>query len=145
MSGYIGRLMLLEIGTGSGAIGSETFTAIAALTTNNLTINNQIVDVTTKSDAGNRTLLDAKVLQSLSVSGSFVLRDEATHKTLQTAATAGLLRNFRINVPGDSTAGGTYAAPFAITQLSFDSPSAEATTGTITLESSGAVTYTAAT
>lgn len=145
MTGYTGRLLLVEVGTGSGSVGSETWTTIAGSTDNTFSINNQTVDTTTKSDSGIRQLLDAKVLQSVSCSGNFILRDEVAHKTLQTVATAGLLRNFRVTIPGDSTAGGTYAGAFMLTSLEFSGAHDGATQASFTLESGGTVTYTAAT
>lgn len=143
MTGITGRSFLLSIGAASTTPASDTYTLIGGCTDGTFTINNQTVDTTTKDDSGNRMLLDAKVLQSVSASGSFVLRDDATHKTLQTVATAGVLRNFRITIPGDNTIGGTYSANFHVTSLEFQGAHDGAVSISLAIESSGAVTYSA--
>jgi len=142
---YSGRIFLLKVGTGTGAVGSETWTTIAGVTENTLTINDQTVDVTTKDSAGIRQLLDGTILQSMAMSGSGVVKDDASFKTLQTLITSGAARNFQITVPGDNTAGGTYAGPFKVTSLEMNGSHDGATQFSFSLESQTSITYTAAT
>lgn len=142
---YSGRLFLLKIGTGTGAVGSETWTTIAGLRDNTLTFNDQTVDVTTKDSAGIRQLLDGLILHSMSASGSGVVKDDVSIKTLQTLITSGAARNFQITVVGDSTAGGTYAGPFKVTNLEFTGAHDGEAQFSIALESQTAITYTATT
>ncbi len=140
---FSGRLFILKIGTGTGAVGSETWTTVAGLTENTFSINDQTVDVTTKDSSGIRQLLDGVILQSMSISGSGVVKDDATFKTLQTVMVAGTARNFQMTVTGDSTAGGTYAGPFKITSLEMTGAHDGAAQFSISLESQTAITYTA--
>jgi len=142
---YLGRLALIKVGTGTGAVGSETWTTVAGLTDTTFSINDQTVDVTTMDSAGIRQLLDGPILQSMTASGSGVIKDDATFKTLQTLMTSGAARNFQITVTGDSTAGGTYAGPFKITSLETNGTHDGAAQYSFTLESQTAITYTAAT
>lgn len=142
---FSGRLFLLRVGTGVGAVGSETWATIAGVTENTLTINDQTVDVTTKDNSGIRQLLDGVILQSMSMSGSGVVKDDASFKTLQTLMTSGAARNFQITVPGDNTAGGTYAGPFKVTSLELTGAHDGATQFSFSLESQTNITYTAAT
>lgn len=140
---YSGRLFLLKVGTGTGAVGSETWTTVAGITENSLTINDQTVDVTTKDSSGIRQLLDGVILQSMGMSGSGIVKDDATFKTLQTLMTSGAARNFQILIPGDNTAGGTYAGPFKVTSLEVTGSHDGATQFSISLENQTAITYTA--
>lgn len=140
---YSGRLFLLKVGTGTGAVGSETWSTVAGITENAFTINDQTVDVTTKDSSGIRQLLDGVILQSMGMSGSGIIKDDATFKTLQTLMTSGAARNFQITVPGDNTAGGTYAGPFKVTSLEMTGAHDGATQFSISLESQTAITYTA--
>ncbi len=142
---FSGRLFLLKIGTGTGSIGSETWTTVAGSTDLSFSINDQTVDVTTKDSSGIRQLLDGVISQSMSVSGSGVVKDDATMKTLDTVMVAGTARNFQITVVGDSTAGGTYAGPFKITNLERTGTHDGAALYSFGLESQSAITYTAAT
>jgi predicted secreted protein len=89
--------------------------------------------------------LDGVILQSMSMSGSGIVKDDITFKTLQTVMTTGAARNFQITVVGDSTAGGTYAGPFKITSLEMTGAHDGATQFSFSLESQSAITYTAAT
>lgn len=140
--GFAGRLFLLALETGTE--GSNTFTEIAGLRDTNITINQSTVDTTSKESAGVRQLLDAQVLRSVSISGSGVFLSSAVIASLRTAVLAGDQKGFRITVPGGATAGGTYTGQFAITSFEESGAYDGEVQYSISLESTGAVTWTAA-
>lgn len=109
---FSGRLFLIAHET---TPSGGTYTTIAGQQDSTVKINNQIVDVTTKDDAGIRQLLNYKVGQSISFSGSGVCKDSATLKFLRDTALASTHINFRITTPGDGTSGVTYTGAFVIT------------------------------
>lgn len=141
--GYAGRLVLLAIETGTE--GAGTYVSVGGLRDTTITVSNATVDTTSKESAGIRQLLDAKTLNSVSISGSGVFLNGAELKTIRDAALAGDHKNFRVTTAGTSTAGVTYTGQFAIT--SFDETGAHdgEQQYSISLESSGTVTIAALT
>lgn len=124
---------------GDGAT-SETFTKIAALTANSMSLNNNMVDITTKDSAHQRTILSDGGVQSMSVNGSGIFTDDSTEETLRANASANTLNNLEI-VFGN---GDKYAGSFLITNYGRDGNVDDKETYSFSLESSGTVTFTAA-
>lgn len=142
MAKQLGRALLLKIGDGSGA---EAFTAFAGMNSKTLTINNSAIDVTTPDATTPGGALWAQSLNGLkavSLSGDGIFLDEAAQEVrLNTIAMqADPVANFEIVVPDF----GTYAGEFRVTSLDFGGETEGAVTFSASMESNGAVTFTAA-
>lgn len=142
MAKQLGRSLLLKIGDGAG---SEAFTAFAGMNSKSLTINNTAIDVTTPDAATPGGALWAQSLnglKSVSLSGDGIFLDESAQEgRLNTIAMqADPVANFEIVVPDF----GTYAGEFRVTSLDFGGDTEGAVTFSASLESNGAVTFTAA-
>lgn len=134
-----GRVFLVKIGDGGAT--TEVFTAFAGLTAKTLAINSERIDATTP-DAVNpggvmwRETLDG--VKSISVSGDATLVDDAQEARLVTLAmSAGGVGNFEIVVPSV----GTFKGAFSVDVEFGDDGKV---TFSMSLESTGAVTFTAA-
>jgi TP901-1 family phage major tail protein len=77
---------------------------------------------------------------SLSVSGSGVFTDAASEETLRGAMNATTFKNFQVIIPDF----GTYQGAFMVASLEYSGEYNGEVTYSVTLESSGAITYTAA-
>jgi len=142
MAKQLGRALLLKIGDGAG---SEAFTAFAGMNSKTLTINNSAIDVTTPDATTPGGVLWAQSLNGLkavSLSGDGIFLDEAAQEVrLNTIAMqADPVANFEIVVPDF----GTYAGEFRVTSLDFGGETEGAVTFSASMESNGAVTFTAA-
>jgi TP901-1 family phage major tail protein len=132
-----GSLFLLKVGDGGGP---ETFTTVGGLRTTRFTVNNTPVDVTNKGSSGMRELLAGGGIQSMSVSGDGVFTDAATEETVRANAAANSINNYQI-VSGN---GDVWQGAFLITNYGRSGAHTAEETFTISLESSGAITFTAA-
>ncbi len=130
-----GSLFLLKAGDGGGP---ETFTTVAGLRSTSFTINNATVDVTTKDSAGMRELLAGAGIQSMSVSANGVFTDSAAEATLRANAAANSVNNYQI-VSGN---GNTWEGGFLITSYGRSGDHNNEESFTISLESSGTITFT---
>lgn len=140
MSGYSGReLLIAQADTPTGS----SYTTVAGTQNGSVRIGNQIVDTTTKDDAGIRQLLNAKVLTEVSVSFDGVCRDNVTLKTLRDAANAGVHYNFRVTTAGDNTAGVTMTGPWVITEFQESGAHDGECRFSATLQSAGTITIAA--
>lgn len=137
MAAQDGALFLLKIGDGGNP---ETFTAIGGGRSHSIRINNEIVDATTKDSNKVRELLAGGGVQSLQIQGSGVFIDDAAFGTAETAARNRTVNNYQVIVPGL----GTYEGSFLITDLELSGDHNGEVQYSLTLESAGAVTFTAA-
>ena len=141
MAKQLGRSFLLKIGDGAG---SEVFTALAGINSKSITINNSAIDVTTpdsSSPGGALWSQSLNGLKSVSLSGDGVFLDETAEARLNTVAMAAdPVANFEIVVPDF----GTYAGEFRVTSLDLGGETEGAVTFSASMESNGAVTFTAA-
>jgi len=141
MAKQLGRSMLLKIGDGGG---SETFTVLAGVNSKTLTINNSAIDVTTpdaSSPSGALFAASLNGLKSMSLSADGVFLDETAEARLNTVAMAAdSSANFQLVVPDF----GTYAGAFRVTSLEFGGETEGGVTFSSSMESNGAVTFTAA-
>lgn len=137
MAAQKGALFLLKVGDGGGP---ETFTTVGGLQTASFNINTASVDVTNMSSNGMRELLAGAGIQTMSLSGNGVFTDSAAEETVRANAAANSIDNYQL-IAGN---GDTWQGAFLITsyQRSGNFDGAEAFT--ISLESSGAITFTAA-
>lgn len=133
MAAQKGRLLLLKTGTGGGA------TTVAGLRTTSMTINNQMVDVTTKDNAPYRTLLEDGGIRTMTVSGAGVFTDAASEETIRGYASANTINSFTLAFPN----GDKYEGSFQVTSYERAGGHDGEETYSITLESSGQISFTA--
>ncbi|MBQ59101.1 MAG: phage major tail protein, TP901-1 family [Euryarchaeota archaeon] len=141
MAKQLGRALLLKVGDGGG---SEVFTSLAGLNSKTITINNSAIDVTTpdaSSPAGALFASSLNGLKSVSLSADGVFLDETAEARLNTVAMqSDPAMNCQILIPDF----GTYAGNFRVTSLEFGGETEGGVTFSTSLESNGAVTFTAA-
>ena len=141
MAKQLGRALLLKIGDGEA---SEAFANLAGINSKALTINNASIDVTTPDASAPEGALWTETLngvKNVSVSGDGYFSDSTTEARMNTVAmSADNVANFTVTVPDF----GTYAGAFRIASLEFGGESEGGVTYSLSLESSGAVTFTAA-
>jgi TP901-1 family phage major tail protein len=141
MAKQLGRALLLKIGDGEAA---EAFANLAGINSKALTINNASIDVTTPDASAPEGALWTETLngvKNVSVSGDGFFSDSATELRMNTVAmSADNVANFTVTVPDF----GTYAGAFRISSLEFGGESEGGVTYSISLESTAAVTFTAA-
>ena len=141
MAKQLGRALLVKIGDGEV---SEAFANLCGLNSKSLTINNSAIDVTTPDCATPEGALWTETLAGLknvSVSGDGFFEDSATEARMNSVAmNADSKANFQIVVPDF----GTYAGAFRITSLEFGGETEGGVTYSLSLESTGTVTFTAA-
>jgi TP901-1 family phage major tail protein len=141
MAKQLGRALLVKIGDGEA---SETFSNLCGLNSKSLTVNNSSIDVTTPDCTAPEGALWTETLAGLknvSVSGDGFFEDSATAARMNTVAvSADNSVNMQIVVPDF----GTYAGAFRIASLEFGGETEGGVTYSVSLESTGAVTFTAA-
>ena len=141
MAKQLGRALLVKIGDGEA---SEAFANLCGLNSKSITINNSSIDVTTPDCTTPEGALWTQTLAGLknvSVSGDGFFEDSVTEARMNTVAmSADNACNFQVVVPDF----GTYAGSFRISSLEFGGESEGGVTYSLSLESNGAVTFTAA-
>lgn len=134
MAAQKGALVLIK----ADVSGSQT--TIGGLRSSSITLNDEAVDVTTKDSSGNRTLLPQGGNVSVTISGSGVFTDATSETTIRGYWASGTLKSYSFIVPDL----GTYAGTFQITTLEYGGEFNGEVTYSLTLESSGAVSFSAA-
>ena len=141
MAKQLGRALLVKIGDGEG---TEAFTNLCGLNSKSMTINNSSIDVTTPDCTTPEGALWTQTLAGLknvSVSGDGFFEDSTAEARMNTVAMgADNSVNMQIVVPDF----GTYASAYRISSLEFGGESEGGVTYSLSLESNGAVTFTAA-
>ena len=140
MAKQLGRALLVKIGDGASP---EVFSNLCGLNSKSLTINNSSIDVTTPdctTPGGALWTETLSGLKNVSVTGDGFFEDSASELRMNTVAMAAdNVCNFQIVVP----AFGTYAGAFRIASLDFGGETEGGVTYSVSLESTGAVTFTA--
>lgn len=141
MAKQLGRALLVKIGDGASP---EVFSNLCGLNSKSLTINNSSIDVTTPdctTPGGALWTETLNGLKNVSVTGDGFFEDSASELRMNTVAMAAdNVCNFQVVVP----AFGTYAGAFRIASLDFGGETEGGVTYSVSLESTGAVTFTAA-
>ncbi len=114
-------------------------TAVAGARTDNLTINNEPIDITDKDDAGWRTMLADVGVRSIDADVEGVLID-GTLIAVAMGAASGLLSAWTIEVEGI----GSFTGDWFLSSFGIAGEQADATTFTANIQSSGTMTFTAA-
>lgn len=136
MAAQKGKLLLLKIGDAASA--SESFTTVAGLRTTSISLNKEIVDITTKDDSNYRQGLAGAGLKTVSVSGAGVFKDAAVDLTIRTQfENSATFANWTVIVPDF----GAFLGPFEITQLDYAGEFNGEATYSMTLESVGDITF----
>jgi len=138
MAKQLGRALLVKIDDGAG-----TKNNLCGLNSKSLTLNNSSIDVTTPDCTTPEGALYTETLAGLknvSVSGDGFFEDSTAEARMNTVAMANdNSTDFEIVVPHF----GTYAGTFRIASLEFGGETEGGVTYSISLESTGAVTFTA--
>jgi TP901-1 family phage major tail protein len=141
MAKQLGRALLVKIGDGEV---SEAFANLCGLNSKSLTINNTAIDVTTPDCTAPEGALWTETLAGLknvSVTGDGFFEDSTTEARMNTVAMgADNKANFQVVVPDF----GTYAGAFRITSLEFGGETEGGVTYSLSLESTGVITFAAA-
>ena len=141
MAKQLGRALLVKIGDGADP---EVFSNLCGLNSKSLTINNSAIDVTTPDCTTPEGALWTETLAGLknvSVSGDGFFEDSTAEARMNTVVMqADNQCNFEVIVPDF----GTYAGAFRITSVEFGGETEGGVTYSISLESTGTVTFTAA-
>ncbi|WP_340286705.1 phage major tail protein, TP901-1 family [Sulfitobacter pontiacus] len=142
-----GRLLLIKIGDGAE---TEAFTTLCGIQSKTLTVNNNNFDVTTMDCTAPGGQLWQEVMtgmRSVEVSGNGIFeggtsltRFKAIAFGTGVADTADAIGNFEVIVPEF----GTFAGAFHVNSVEFGGEQDGAVTYSLSLASSGAVTFTAA-
>ena len=136
MAAEKGRAFLLKIGDGQP---SESFATIAGMRSTRLSINSELVDITNKDSGGWRELLSDGGIRRVSISGAGVFTNSQVEVDLQAKALVGAIANYRIVFES----GDMFAGAFLVSALDYAGEHNGERSYTLSLESSGAVTFTA--
>jgi len=131
MAAQKGKDLLLKIHDGID------YQIVGGFKSNDITINGESVDVTTKDNLGFKELLDGAGVRSLSASGDGVFMNDATFGIAHGHVLAGTHPDCQITVPGL----GTYTGKFAITSLGMSGGFEGEVAYTIQLDSAGPITF----
>ena len=134
MAAEKGRAFLLKIGDGQP---SESFATIAGMRSTRLSINSEIVDVTNKDSAGWRELLADGGVRRVSISGAGVFTNSQSELDLQAKVLAGAIANYQIVFES----GDMFSGAFLVASLDYTGEHNGERSYTLSLESSGAVTF----
>jgi len=132
MGAESGRAFLLKVGNGGSPIAYAT---VAGLRTTQLSINGEMVAITSKDSGGWRELLSGAGVRSVSVSGAGVFTGSAAEVRLKGNALAGVIDDYRLSFESGETLSGR----FLVTRLDYAGDYNGERSYTIALESSGAV------
>jgi len=132
MAAQRGAALLLKLNT-----TGSTYVTIAGLRSTSLSLNDESVDITTKDSGGNKTLLANGGIHSMSVSGSGVFTDATVEENLRAAMNGTAFTKFQVLLPNF----GTYTGDFNVTSLEYAGEYNGEMTYSVSLESSGAITY----
>ncbi len=134
MAKALGRSLLWKVKI------SGVYTVVGGLRTRTLTLNNAVVDVTT-ADSLFGGILNSEIeagLQKLTVDGTILFDSDTTAKAVMDAARQQTALDSEIAVPNYGT---FQNAGFIVTKLSFTGDHEKEMTASITLEASGAISF----
>jgi TP901-1 family phage major tail protein len=122
------------------ADGAGAFTTVAGLRTRTLALNAETVDIThSESTERWRELLAGAGTKSARLSGAGVFKDAASDAVVRTYLFDGTIRNWQCVIPDF----GIVQGPFQVTSLDLSGRHDGEVTFDLTLESAGALTFTA--
>jgi TP901-1 family phage major tail protein len=132
MAAEKGSAFLLKVGNGATP---PAFATVAGLRTTQLSINGEMVAITSKDSGGWRELLTGAGVRSVSVSGAGVFTGSAAETRVKASALSGVLDDYRLSFEG----GESMTGRFLVTRLDYAGDFNGERNYTLSLESSGAV------
>lgn len=136
MAAQKGKDLLLKVDT----TGAGVYTTVAGLRSRTFAVNAEAVDITHSESAGQwRELLAGAGAKSARVTGAGVFKDAASDATVRDYMFNGTIRNWQIVVPDF----GIIEGAFQISSLDFSGRYDGEVAFELTLESAGALTFTA--
>lgn len=127
-----GSAFLLKVGNGATPV---VYATVAGLRTTQLSINGELVAITSKESGGWRELLSGAGVRSVSVSGAGVFTGSVAETRIKGSALAGALDDYRLSFES----GDTMTGRFLVTRLDYAGDFNGERSYTLSLESSGAV------
>ena len=134
MAAQRGKALLLKIDI------SGTMTTVGGMRSTSMTLNDEAVDITNKDSGSFRELLPSGGIQSMTITASGVFTDSTAEQTLRSAYGTSSFKSYIVIVPDL----GTYAGTFMIASLEYAGEYNGEATYSVTLESSGSITFSAA-
>ncbi len=135
MAAQKGKDLLVKIADGSG------FSTIAGMRSRRIAFNAETVDVTHAESAGRwRELLEGAGIKRAAIAGRGLFKDESSDALTRQTFFDGAVKDYQIVIPDF----GTVQGPFQITTLEFAGEHNGEVTYELSLESAGALTFTAA-
>ena len=134
MAAQLGKSLLLKINV------SGSMTTVGGMRSTSMTLNDEMVDITNKDSGSQRNLLAAGGVHIMSISASCVYTDTTAETTLRSKFATSTFESYNVIVPDL----GTYAGTFQITSLEYAGEYNGEATYSVTLESAGSVTFSAA-
>jgi TP901-1 family phage major tail protein len=132
MSAERGSAFLLKVGNGASPVVYQT---VAGLRTTQLSVNGEMVAITSKDSGGWRELLSGAGVRSVSVSGAGVFTGSAAEVRIKGNALSGAIDDYRLTFES----GETMTGRFLVTRLDYAGDYNGERSYTVSLESSGAV------
>ena len=138
MAAQKGKTFVLKIGNGATV---EVFTTVGGMRSTSISINNTSVDITDKDSDSWQTLLADAGGRSVAISASGIFKDTVSEQTILDAAMAALINNYQIVFED----GGTFEGGFQIETLSYQGDNNDVRQYSLSLKSSGTITFTGGT
>lgn len=135
MSAEKGRAFLLKIGDGGMP---ETYDVIGGMRATSFRINNETVDVTSKSSGGWRQLLSGAGIRHVSLSGSGIFTNSVSEGLVQSKALDSSVNNYQVVFES----GDSFDGAFQVNSLEYSGDYNGERTYALALESSGPVSFT---
>ena len=132
MSAERGSAFLLKVGNGGSPL---VYATVAGLRTTQLSVNGEMVQVTSKDSGGWRDLLSGAGVRSVSVSGAGVFTGSAAELRIKGNALAGTIDDYRLSFESGETLSGKFLVP----RLDYAGDYNGERSYTLSLESSGPV------
>jgi TP901-1 family phage major tail protein len=132
MAAEKGSAFLLKVGNGAMPL---VYATVAGLRTTQLSVNGEMVAITSKDSGGWRELLSGAGVRSVSVSGAGVFTGSAAEARLKANALSGVLDDYRLSFES----GETMTGRFLVTRLDYAGDFNGERSYTLSLESSGPV------
>ena len=132
MSAERGSAFLLKVGNGATPVVWQT---VAGLRTTQLSINGELVAITSKDSGGWRELLSGAGVRSVSVSGAGIFTGSAAEVRVKGNALSGGIDDYRLSFESGETLSGR----FLVTKLEYAGDYNGERSYTLSLESSGPV------
>jgi len=123
-------------GTGTAV---EYFRTIAGLRSTSFSFEGEAIDITNQDSSQWKEILDQAGIRGVSLSGEGVFKDEFTFKKARTLALGQNLKNWQVCV---NTSGDYWSGCFKITSMEQSGEYNAESTYSLSLESSGAISYT---